>query len=70
MWNGTVVDTVTGQRVHVGSYMMPVGTGGIQHSEQDLVRQENFEFEECYLLPGLFSTGVAPPITVPKFPIM
>ncbi|KAF9461684.1 hypothetical protein BDZ94DRAFT_1263095 [Collybia nuda] len=28
-WNGTLVDAVTGQRVHVGSFTLPAGTGGI-----------------------------------------
>ena len=30
-WNGTAGDTVTCKRprVHVGSYMVPVGTGGV-----------------------------------------
>ena len=26
-WNGTAVDTVTGRRIHIGSYTLPAGTG-------------------------------------------
>jgi len=32
-WNGTAIDTVTGRRIHIGSYTLPVGTEGIQHYE-------------------------------------
>ncbi|KAK7039662.1 beta-glucan synthesis-associated [Favolaschia claudopus] len=32
-WVGSVIDTVTGQRVHMGSYKLPSGVGGIASSE-------------------------------------
>ncbi|KAJ7158009.1 hypothetical protein C8R43DRAFT_996615 [Mycena crocata] len=33
VWNGTAIDTVTGQRIHIGSYTLPAGAGGIKSSQ-------------------------------------
>lgn len=32
-WVGTAVDTVTGARIHVGSFTLPTGISGIQHKQ-------------------------------------
>jgi hypothetical protein len=32
-WNGTVVDTTTGESVHIGSWTLPDGAGGIKGSQ-------------------------------------
>ena len=32
-WTGTVVDTTTGRRVHIGTWTLPSGTGGIKGSQ-------------------------------------
>ncbi|KAJ7816234.1 hypothetical protein B0H14DRAFT_2602837 [Mycena olivaceomarginata] len=37
LWIRTVVDTVTGQRVHIGSYTVPSGAGGIMDSQLGFV---------------------------------
>lgn len=37
LWIGTAVDTVTGQRVHIGSYTVPQGAGGIMDSQVGFV---------------------------------
>ncbi|KAF9018804.1 hypothetical protein BDZ89DRAFT_1094019 [Hymenopellis radicata] len=36
-WVGTAVDTVDGTRVHIGSYTLPAGSGGIKSSQQGFV---------------------------------
>ncbi|KAJ7734143.1 hypothetical protein B0H16DRAFT_1767796 [Mycena metata] len=33
LWVGTAIDTVTGARIHLGSYTLPAGAGGIQSSQ-------------------------------------
>jgi len=37
LWVGTAVDTVTGQRIHIGSYTLPAGSQGIQSSQAGFV---------------------------------
>ncbi|KAJ7158003.1 hypothetical protein C8R43DRAFT_1180406 [Mycena crocata] len=37
VWVGTVVDTVTGGRIHIGSYTLPANAGGIESSESGFV---------------------------------
>ncbi|KAJ6532216.1 hypothetical protein DFH09DRAFT_1182459 [Mycena vulgaris] len=37
LWVGTAVDTVTGARIHIGSYTLPAGVGGIQNSQAGFV---------------------------------
>ena len=32
-WSGTAVDTTTGKRTHIGSWTLPIGTGGIKGSQ-------------------------------------
>jgi len=36
-WDGTVVDTTTGKRVHIGSWTLPHGTGGIKGSQTGFI---------------------------------
>lgn len=36
-WSGTAVDTVTGRRIHIGSFTLPAGTQGIQGSQLGFV---------------------------------
>ncbi|PPR01869.1 hypothetical protein CVT26_008420 [Gymnopilus dilepis] len=37
LWIGTAVDTVTGQRIHIGSYTLPAGSQGIQSPQAGFV---------------------------------
>ncbi|PPQ98257.1 hypothetical protein CVT26_003450 [Gymnopilus dilepis] len=37
LWVGTAVDTVTGQRIHIGSYTLPAGSQGIRNSQAGFV---------------------------------
>ncbi|KAJ7687667.1 hypothetical protein B0H14DRAFT_3101375 [Mycena olivaceomarginata] len=37
VWIGTAIDTVTGARIHIGSYTLPPGAGGIQSSQAGFV---------------------------------
>ncbi|KAJ7144360.1 hypothetical protein C8R44DRAFT_837323 [Mycena epipterygia] len=37
LWVGTAIDTVTGARIEIGSYTLPVGSGGIQSSQVGFV---------------------------------
>ncbi|KAJ6530610.1 hypothetical protein B0H19DRAFT_1214436 [Mycena capillaripes] len=37
VWVGTAVDTVTGERVHIGSYTVPAEAGGIRDSQEGFV---------------------------------
>ena len=60
------VDTVTEQRVYVGSDILPVGPGGIQYSKRGLV-QEQYEFPDCYFLTVWLMAMVGDPITVSEF---
>lgn len=36
-WTGTLVDTVTGEETHIGSYTLPSGSGGIKGSQVGFV---------------------------------
>ncbi|KAJ6595164.1 hypothetical protein DFH09DRAFT_1136346 [Mycena vulgaris] len=36
-WVGTAVDTVTGTKIHIGTYTLPVGASGIQSSQAGFV---------------------------------
>ena len=36
-WTGTLVDTTTGRRIHIGSYTLPAGTQGIAKSQSGFV---------------------------------
>ncbi|KAJ7660225.1 hypothetical protein DFH06DRAFT_1326356 [Mycena polygramma] len=55
LWVGTAVDTVTGERIHIGSYTLPEGTGGIEGSQEGFVEWYPWNVEEpenhCALLP-------------------
>ncbi|KAF7378423.1 Beta-glucan synthesis-associated [Mycena sanguinolenta] len=55
VWVGTVIDTVTGARIHIGSYTLPASAGGIQSSHVGFVEWFfwNIEVPEnhCALLP-------------------
>ncbi|PPQ73440.1 hypothetical protein CVT26_015828 [Gymnopilus dilepis] len=37
LWVGTAVDTVTGQRIHIGSYTLPAGSQGIKNNQLGFV---------------------------------
>ncbi|KAJ7310066.1 hypothetical protein DFH08DRAFT_757158 [Mycena albidolilacea] len=37
LWVGTAIDTVTGERYHIGSYTLPEGTGGIKDGQAGFV---------------------------------
>lgn len=37
LWVGTAVDTVTGERIHIGSYKLPAGAGGIRSGQAGFV---------------------------------
>ncbi|KAJ6553271.1 hypothetical protein B0H19DRAFT_1072738 [Mycena capillaripes] len=37
VWVGTAIDTVTGARIHIGSYKLPAGAGGIQSTQAGFV---------------------------------
>ncbi|KDR77793.1 hypothetical protein GALMADRAFT_224998 [Galerina marginata CBS 339.88] len=37
LWVGTAVDTITGQRIHIGSFILPAGSQGIQSSQAGFV---------------------------------
>ncbi|KDR79861.1 hypothetical protein GALMADRAFT_62305 [Galerina marginata CBS 339.88] len=37
LWVGTAVDTVTGQRIQIGSYTLPAGSQGIQNGQAGFV---------------------------------
>jgi hypothetical protein len=37
VWIGTAIDTVTGARIHIGSYTLPPGAGGIQSGQAGFV---------------------------------
>ena len=54
-WVGTVVDTVTGQRIHIGTYTLPSGTRGIPGSQVGFVEWYPWNAGEppnhCALLP-------------------
>ena len=55
LWVGTAVDTVTGERIHIGSYTLPAGAGGIQSSQVGFVEWYPWNSGEppnhCALLP-------------------
>ncbi|KAJ7660187.1 hypothetical protein DFH06DRAFT_1089519 [Mycena polygramma] len=55
LWVGTAVDTETGERIHIGSYTLPAGTGGIEGSQEGFVEWFPWNVEEpadhCALLP-------------------
>lgn len=36
-WVSTVVDTITGARVHIGSWTLPTGTGGIKNTQAGFI---------------------------------
>lgn len=39
-WTGTAVDTVKGERIHIGTYTLPAGSGKLENSQTGFV--ENF----------------------------
>ncbi|KAJ7808489.1 hypothetical protein B0H13DRAFT_571267 [Mycena leptocephala] len=55
LWVGTAIDTVTGARIHIGSYTLPAGAGGIQSSQLGFVEWYPWNGGEpanhCALLP-------------------
>ncbi|KAJ7676709.1 hypothetical protein DFH06DRAFT_612904 [Mycena polygramma] len=55
LWVGTAVDTVTGERIHIGSYTLPASAGGIQNGQQGFVEWYPWNGGEpanhCALLP-------------------
>ncbi|KAF7378416.1 Beta-glucan synthesis-associated [Mycena sanguinolenta] len=55
VWVGTVIDTVTGARIHIGSYTVPTNAGGIQSSQAGFVEWYPWNSYEppnhCALLP-------------------
>ncbi|KIM79099.1 hypothetical protein PILCRDRAFT_98226 [Piloderma croceum F 1598] len=66
-WDGTVVDTTTGSSVHIGSWTLPSGTGGIKGSQVGFVEYYpwNSGTHTCSSLPftsvtfGVPTTGGA-----------
>ncbi|KAJ7675898.1 hypothetical protein DFH06DRAFT_977288 [Mycena polygramma] len=54
-WVGTAVDTVTGQRIHIGSYTLPATAGGMQSSQVGFVEwypwNNRKPANHCALLP-------------------
>jgi len=55
LWVGTAVDTVTGQRIHIGSYTLPAGSQGIKSGQAGFVEWYPWNGGEppnhCALLP-------------------
>ncbi len=55
LWVGTVVDTVTGARIQIGSYTLPAGSGGIRDNQLGFVEWYPWNGGEppnhCALLP-------------------
>ncbi|KAJ7676704.1 hypothetical protein DFH06DRAFT_976540 [Mycena polygramma] len=55
LWNGTAVDTVTKERIHIGSYTLPASMGGVRSSQAGFVEWYPWNTKEpmnhCALLP-------------------
>ncbi|KAJ7437741.1 hypothetical protein FB451DRAFT_1450340 [Mycena latifolia] len=55
VWVGAAVDTVTGERIHIGEYTLPDGTGGIMDSMTGFVEWYPWNVEipanHCAMLP-------------------
>ncbi|KAJ6490883.1 hypothetical protein C8R45DRAFT_901277 [Mycena sanguinolenta] len=55
VWVGTAIDTVTGERIHIGSYTVSASAGGIQSSQAGFVEWYPWNGGEppnhCALLP-------------------
>ena len=52
-WTGTVVDTTTGMRVHIGAWTLPAGTDGIRSSQVGFIEYYlwNGQHHACSSLP-------------------
>lgn len=53
-WSGTVVDIVTGERIHIGSYTLPSDTKGIQSSQVGFIEYypwNDGQAHSCNTLP-------------------
>ncbi|KAJ6166792.1 hypothetical protein N7470_002239 [Penicillium chermesinum] len=53
-WTGTLVDTVTGARTHIGAYTLPAGSGGLKGSQVGFVEYYpwNSGSHSCGQLPA------------------
>jgi hypothetical protein len=52
LWVGTAVDTVTKERIHIGSYTLPAGAGGIKSSQVGFVEwYTSVPQNQCSRLP-------------------
>ncbi|KAF3386890.1 hypothetical protein F1880_001179 [Penicillium rolfsii] len=67
-WTGTLVDSVSGTRTHIGSYTLPSGTGGIKGSQVGFVEYYpwNAGSHACGDLPKTSVTFGAPISTTGK----
>ncbi|KAF9457492.1 hypothetical protein BDZ94DRAFT_1292380 [Collybia nuda] len=67
-WEGTVVDLDTNRRVHVGSFTLPEGTGGITGSQVGYVEYYpwNTGVHKCADLPDTTGAFGVPQTTVAK----
>ncbi|KAK0383138.1 hypothetical protein NLU13_9051 [Sarocladium strictum] len=66
-WKGTAVNTATGEGVHIGSYTLPPGAGGIRMSQVGFVEYYpwNAGSHECRQLPKTSVTMLAPTSKTP-----
>jgi hypothetical protein len=58
-WNGTAVDTTTGKSVHIGSWTLPSGTGGIKGSQVGFIEYYLWNDGKNHPCPSLPFTSMA-----------
>jgi hypothetical protein len=66
-WDGSVVDATTGKSVHIGSWTLPVGTGGIKGSQVGFIEYclwNDGKNHPCSTLPFTSMTFGVPTTTM------